>query len=146
MPLKSGSSREVVSQNIRTEMAHGKPQEQAVAIALKEAGLSNRDDAPMDEVGMDAAEAPIVMPAVPVLVTEHPQLHPDGSTPAEPALPLSRDGGFGQRDAAAGYGGVAGGAMESPFKGAADALPTSISLADICRTNEGFWPQFKGVE
>jgi hypothetical protein len=144
MPLKQGSSREVVSQNIKTEMAHGKPQEQAVAIALKEAGLSNQDE-PKGGI-VDATEAPIVMPAVPVLLNENAQLHPDASTPPEPALPVSRDGGFGQRDAAAGYGGVAGGAMESPFKGAADALPTSISLADIRRTNEGFWPQFKGVE
>src|SRR4051812_28620837 len=112
MPLKQGSSREVVSQNIKTEMAHGKPQEQAVAIALKEAGLSNQDE-PKGGI-VDATEAPIVMPAVPVLLNENAQLHPDASTPPEPALPVSRDGGFGQRDAAAGYGGVAGGAMESP--------------------------------
>jgi len=37
MPLKEGSSREVVGSNIRTEIAHGKPQKQAVAIALSEA-------------------------------------------------------------------------------------------------------------
>lgn len=34
MPLKKGSSRSVVSSNIRTEIAAGKPQKQAVAIAL----------------------------------------------------------------------------------------------------------------
>jgi len=34
MPLKKGKSRATVSQNIRTEMAAGKPQRQAVAIAL----------------------------------------------------------------------------------------------------------------
>ncbi len=34
MPLKSGSSRAAISQNIRTEMAAGRPQRQAVAIAL----------------------------------------------------------------------------------------------------------------
>jgi hypothetical protein len=34
MPLKSGTSPKVVSKNIKTEMAAGKPQRQAVAIAL----------------------------------------------------------------------------------------------------------------
>ncbi len=33
MPLKKGSSRKVMSQNIKTEIAAGKPQKQAVAIA-----------------------------------------------------------------------------------------------------------------
>lgn len=42
MPLKQGSSHETVGENIKTEMEHGKPQPQAVAIALKEAGLSNQ--------------------------------------------------------------------------------------------------------
>jgi hypothetical protein len=37
MPLKQGKSRETVSSNIRTEIAAGKPQKQAVAIALNTA-------------------------------------------------------------------------------------------------------------
>jgi hypothetical protein len=34
MPLKKSASKAAVSQNIKTEMAAGKPQKQAVAIAL----------------------------------------------------------------------------------------------------------------
>lgn len=43
MPLKSGSSDSDVSANIKTEMGAGKPQKQAVAIALKKAGRSNQE-------------------------------------------------------------------------------------------------------
>lgn len=38
MPLKKGSSKKVISENIKTEMAHGKPQRQAIAIAMRAAG------------------------------------------------------------------------------------------------------------
>lgn len=42
MPLKRGSSRKAISSNIRTEMKAGKPQKQAVAIALDVARRSKR--------------------------------------------------------------------------------------------------------
>ena len=38
MPLTKGSSSKVISQNIKIEMKHGKPQKQAIAIALRSAG------------------------------------------------------------------------------------------------------------
>ena len=34
MPLVKSGSKKAISENIKTEMAHGKPQKQAVAIAL----------------------------------------------------------------------------------------------------------------
>jgi hypothetical protein len=42
MPLTKGKSPKAISKNIKTEMAHGKPQKQAVAIALKTAGKTKR--------------------------------------------------------------------------------------------------------
>lgn len=37
MPLKKGKSPKTISDNIKTEMSHGKPKNQAIAIALSNA-------------------------------------------------------------------------------------------------------------
>lgn len=42
MPLKKGSSKKTISDNIRTEIKAGRPQKQAVAIAMRMAGKSRR--------------------------------------------------------------------------------------------------------
>ena len=40
MPLKKGTSKKIISKNIKTEIDAGKPQKQAVAIALNTARRS----------------------------------------------------------------------------------------------------------
>jgi hypothetical protein len=40
MPLKKGSSKKTIAKNIRTEIRAGRPQKQAVAMALRSAGKS----------------------------------------------------------------------------------------------------------
>jgi uncharacterized protein YoaH (UPF0181 family) len=42
MPLKKGKSKKVVSENISELMHSGRPQKQAIAIAMSEAGLSKK--------------------------------------------------------------------------------------------------------
>lgn len=45
MPFKSGKSQKVISSNIKKEIAAGKPKDQAIAIALNNAGKSKKKKA-----------------------------------------------------------------------------------------------------
>ena len=42
MPLAKGSGKKTISKNIRTEMRSGRPQKQAIAIAMSKAGKSKK--------------------------------------------------------------------------------------------------------
>jgi len=42
MPLKKGSSKKVISENIKEMMASGHPQKQAVAASLRSAGVPKK--------------------------------------------------------------------------------------------------------
>jgi hypothetical protein len=57
MPLEKGSSKAAISRNIATERSAGKPEKQAIAIAMSEAGKS-RDEAPtaMPTTAMSVAD------------------------------------------------------------------------------------------
>ena len=81
MPLQEGSSREAISENIKTEMAAGKPQEQAVAIAMNKAGKS-RDQTATPSVLPEqpqAIEKSTGIPMSPPMIDKRPPDVPIGT-------------------------------------------------------------------
>jgi hypothetical protein len=71
MPLEQGNNRAAVSANIGTEMAAGKPQKQAVAIALNTARRSGSGEVKprIPKPRAVTVKAPHTLPAPPV--TDH---------------------------------------------------------------------------
>lgn len=57
MPLISGSSDKVISENIRTEMHSGKKQKQAIAIAMSKAGRGYKKKKMRDHIRKNASKA-----------------------------------------------------------------------------------------
>lgn len=62
MPLKQGSSDATVSANIRELVSSGRPQKQAVAIAMSVAGKSKLSDKlhGRDDTPTESAESPVL--------------------------------------------------------------------------------------
>jgi hypothetical protein len=79
----------------------------------------------------------LVTAPLPAPLFNGPQDFPNASAPPEPAL--------GGRDAAAGWGGIGGGINPQEVPQVGDALPSGMSINDICRAGEQFWkPQWGG--
>jgi hypothetical protein len=100
--------------------------------------MSERPFGAEDPVGDQASmlHPPALLPEPDL---EHPQQHPNASTPPETA------DGFGALDV---NGGITGGAIPqtwgtsaAPFA-AGDALPTECGIADILADNAGYWAQW----
>lgn len=84
MPLLPGKSQETVSKNISELVHSGHPQAQAIAIALKEAGLSRKNEAnPMPA----AVPAQSMTPPMPV----GPNTNPRHISSSEPSRWLHRE-------------------------------------------------------
>jgi len=84
MPLKKGSSQEAISKNIKTEMAAGKPQKQAIAIALDVARRTHKAaGGQLSYLGM----MPGMMPIGAMQAQQLPQQMGGGSLPMGMAQP-----------------------------------------------------------
>jgi hypothetical protein len=128
MPLKEGSSSETISENVKAEMEHGKPQKQAVAIAMNQAGKSNRDNIP-GSAYCDGVTSPPFGPS-----ESHVHKVPDnmpnaGAAPSGANAPLGADCGPPSRDMARD--------ASAPERGPGNS--TAQSVAETQAQNRKLW-------
>lgn len=101
--LREGHSREIIAENIRTEMAAGKPRNQAVAIALRKAGVARRN-AGQNEGGSSPGEGDTGSIANPEPVT--PSTHEPKPPKQHTKQPAATNAGQSNPPAESGGGNV----------------------------------------
>ena len=92
MPLEHGSSQSSISKNIATERAAGKPEKQSIAIAMSEAGKSNKDKGQIMSKDVEESSTPVPATSMPAPDKPAPQVFDARSVaPNEISMKMIKD-------------------------------------------------------